>query len=171
MLFKVSNCFARCIEPNDGYALQALCEQCTDYYEFVFGLPPGPAEAQSLFTALPEGKDYTDKQLIGFYEEGQGQLIGFLDVIRDYSNIGDWTIGLMLLSPQWRGQGLGEKLYHAFSQWAQASGAKQIRLGVVEHNKRAYRFWQRMGFETIERRSPSQMGNKEGVLIVMRRCY
>lgn len=45
--------------------LQGLLEACEDYFELVFGLPVGPAEVQSAFMAVPEGKTYEDKLLLG----------------------------------------------------------------------------------------------------------
>ena len=53
------------IPPEEGPALGALFEQCVDYFELVTGLPPGPGDAQSTFMALPEGKSYDDKFLLG----------------------------------------------------------------------------------------------------------
>jgi ribosomal protein S18 acetylase RimI-like enzyme len=167
-LFGVDDYAVRTLDFDDGEAVQAFCERCADYIELLTGLPPGPAEAQSLFIGLPEGKDYDDKLLMGIFDRSN-HLIGVLDVIRNYPDPGVWHVGLMMLEPERRGQGLGEKLYRAFEGWAAAAGAAHIRLGVVEHNERAYRFWQRMGFETVERRPPERWGSRENVTIVMRK--
>lgn len=96
-------------------------------------------------------------------------IIGVLDVIRDYPASGGWFVGLFLIDPMYRQQGLGRKMYQAFEQWAMRRGARQIGLGVVEQNTRAYDFWQRLGFEEQERRPPKRYGNKENVVIVMKR--
>ncbi len=121
-----------------------------------------------MFVALPQGKSYEDKLLIGVFG-GFDELIGVLDVIRDHPESGEWSLGLMLLDSGWRGRGVGEKTYRAFERWAAESGARRIRLGVVEQNEGGYRFWQRMGFETVDRRPPQRFGNRESVVIVMRR--
>lgn len=158
----------RPLTPDDGDDLQALCERCADYFELISGLPPGPSEAQSLFFGLPEGKGYEDKFVIGVFDT-QGHLVGVLDVIRDYPEAGIWHIGLLLLEPVQRQRGLGTAVYRAFEQWAGASGAQRIRLGVAEQNKAAFRFWHRLGFDMVEKRPPKPWGNKAVVIIVMQK--
>jgi ribosomal protein S18 acetylase RimI-like enzyme len=61
---------------------------------------------------------------------------------------------------------LGEKLYRAFERWTQTRGAKEIRLLVAKQNEAASRFWLRLGFQEMERRSQS-FGAKESVFILM----
>lgn len=48
-------------EPSQMSALQQVIEAAPDYMYRVTGHPPGAAEAQSLFSALPEGKTYEDR--------------------------------------------------------------------------------------------------------------
>ncbi len=186
-LLAIPGYFGRLLEPEDGRALQALLERCADYFELTCGVPPGPAEAQSTFTVLPEGKGYDDKFLIGIFkgsgqggsgqndsshkhsgEKGCGELVGVLDVIRDHPHPAEWCLGLMLLDPCERGRGLGEHLYQAFECWVAEQGGCSVRLGVVEQNERAHRFWLRMGFEPISRKPAQKFGVRESTVIVMR---
>lgn len=51
------------LEKKHADALAEHFDRCTDYFETVFGHPPGPAERQSTFIALPEGKTYEDKSI------------------------------------------------------------------------------------------------------------
>jgi GNAT superfamily N-acetyltransferase len=139
------------LSPTEEPLVQALCERCADYIELVAGLPPSPELARDLHTLLPAGKGYEDKILIGIFA-GPAELVGLLDAVRDYPTQGVWFLGLLLLEPARRGQGLGEKLYRAFEGWAKAS-----------------RFWQRLGFEEIERRPPEVFGAKESIFILMSR--
>jgi ribosomal protein S18 acetylase RimI-like enzyme len=90
-----------------------------------------------------------------------------LDAVRDYPAPGEWFRGLLLVDPTYRQEGVGSKLYQAFEGWAMQRGAQHIGLGVVEQNKRAYVFWQRLDFEEQEKRPPRRYGNKEHVVIVM----
>lgn len=83
VLFSAAGYSIRVLEAKDGPTVQALCERCADYFELVTGLPPGPAEAQSLFIELPEGKGYEDKLLMGIFASS-GDLVGVLAVIGDY---------------------------------------------------------------------------------------
>jgi GNAT superfamily N-acetyltransferase len=147
-------------------ALQALLERSSDYSQLVNGLPPDSSAAYSLLTEAPPGKTPDDKLVIGLSAEGQG-LIGVLDVMRDYPTPGDWWVGLLLLDPAYRGQGLGQRVFRVFKQWARQHGARRISLGVVEQNQNAFRFWRTVGFEPVEKRPARQFGNAEHAVIVM----
>jgi ribosomal protein S18 acetylase RimI-like enzyme len=56
-----------------------------------------------------------------------------------------------------------------FVEYARLSGAHAIMLGVVEDNIRAYKFWNRMGFEFVRETEPRQFGNKVQTVKVMQR--
>lgn len=150
ILFRAKEWHARRLDFSEGDALQALLERCEDYFHLVCGTPPGSSAAQALFTQVPEGKDTGDKILIGIFGS-TGSLVGVLDVIRDYPAPAEWFLGLLLLEPRQRNFGLGGQSYRAFERWATGSGAQHIRLGVVEQNEGAYRFWRRMGFEQMRK--------------------
>jgi ribosomal protein S18 acetylase RimI-like enzyme len=100
---------------------------------------------------------------------GQQELAGVLDAVRDYPAPGDWWLGLLLLAPAQRNQGLGQRVYQAFEHWAGENGARCIYLGVLAENTDAYRFWQKAGFELVERRPAQHFGQVEHVVITMRK--
>lgn len=164
VVMKIGDYVVAHISPDEGDALQAVFEKCTDYFQLVTGLPPGPAEANSTFMVVPEGKGYEDKLLLGIYKARE--LIGCLDVIKDYPQAGTWSLGLMMLIPEYRNRGLGRQVYQGFEGWAAGEGATAIRLGVVEQNAGAYRFWQRLGFATVERKRMT-FGRRENDVLVM----
>jgi GNAT superfamily N-acetyltransferase len=143
-----------------------LLERCADYLDLVAGLPPSPALAHDLFTAVPPEKGYEDKILLGIWAE-PAKLIGLLDAVRDYPAQGTWFLGLLMLEPAQRKQGEGTQIYRAFEQWAKTLGAKEIRLSVAQQNEAALRFWQRLSFLELERKPPEMFGAKESVFIHM----
>jgi GNAT superfamily N-acetyltransferase len=145
-----------------------LLERCADYLDLVAGLPPSPALAHNLFTAVPPEKGYEDKILLGVWAE-PAKLVGLLDVVRDYPTQGVWFLGLLLLEPAQRRQGDGTQIYRAFEQWAKTLGAKEIRLSVAQQNEVALRFWRRLGFTELEHKPPERFGAKESVFILMNR--
>jgi RimJ/RimL family protein N-acetyltransferase len=148
-------------------ALKDHFERCSDYFETVYGHPPGPAERQSTFIALPEGKTYDDKFTFVFLFEDR--LVGDLDLIRDYPEPGEWWLGILLLDPSIRSLGLGADIFARFSSWTAENGARAIRLAVATRNAQALRFWNRLGFAEIDRRHRVKLGVWEDDLIVMRR--
>jgi len=168
ILFQVNDVQARLLVKEDFEDIQTFFDEIADFFNLHYGLSPEPAEAQSLFSALPEGKSYKDKFVIGFFNREE-KLIGILDAIRDYKTDGEWAIGLLALHPNARNRGLGSAVYHAFEEWVIGLGAQQFRLGVAEMNERAYSFWKRLGFEEIGKTSPQKHGNKVYCVVLMRK--
>ncbi len=154
----------------DAPALQALFEKCADYMLLVDGHPAGPDSAAGELQDRPPGKSIEDKFLFGIFN-AQNELVGELDVLRDYPDEGTWWIGLLLLDPAVRSVGIGEKVLEGFVDYARGNGGTAIMLGVVAENKRATRFWTRMGFEWVLDREPQHFGRKTHIVQVMRRSF
>ena len=57
-----------------------------------------------------------------------------------------WLIS-MWVSPEVRGQGVGEALIDAVIEWARVSGARRVLLDVGDHNQPAIALYARKGFE------------------------
>jgi GNAT superfamily N-acetyltransferase len=147
-------------------ALQDLLERCADYNLLVSGEPLRPSAAQNLLTEFPPGRSSDDKVVYGI-SATDGSLVGVLDVMRDYPQDGCWWVGLLLLDPSRRSQGLGQQIYQSFERWAAQFSVKYIFLGVVDENEKAYRFWQQMGFEVVEKQPPRKIGLKDQVINTM----
>ena len=157
------------LTPHDFPALQELWNNCADYVQSVYGRPPEPDEAQSVFEAGPEqGYGQQGKMFYGITPPSGDKLIGVLDVFRNYPHEGMWYIGLLLLSPQTRGSGIGRKVVEAFAEAARAHGASEIQLNVVEQNESAHRFWIECGFIEV-RRWQQHLGARASTFIRMRR--
>jgi GNAT superfamily N-acetyltransferase len=58
----------------------------------------------------------------------------------------------MWVDPEHRGSGLAGELVAAVTSWAASQGRPTVRLHVVEHNERARRCYQRLGFTATGRR-------------------
>lgn len=132
-------------EPAEMAALQAVLEAAPRYFEAVCGGPPGPAEAQSTFTALPPGKSYDDKRVYGLFA-GQA-MIGVADVVRGWNAPDKAIIGLLLLAEGWQRRGIGRVfaalIEQAILAWPEVAA---LRVGVVASNPGALAFWRRLGF-------------------------
>jgi GNAT superfamily N-acetyltransferase len=166
VLFEVPRFDVKQLLQKDNDILLALLQKCSDYIQLVTGSLPTESAAHSLLTDCPEGKSPDDKLVIGFYTEEE-VLVGLLDIIRDYPYQGDWWIGLLLLDPEFRGQGLGECIYASTEKWLKQYGAKKIYLGIVEQNQEAYRFWRKVGFEPVESQPSKTIGKADRIVITM----
>ena len=140
-------------EPAEMAALQSVLEAAPRYFETVTGGPPGPAEAQSTFTALPPGRSYADKRVYGLY--AGDALIGVADVVRGWNSPEKSIIGLLLLAEAWQGRGFGRAfatlVLRAIAEWPEIA---TVRVAVVRSNPGALAFWRQLGFrETGEVRA------------------
>ena len=100
-----------------------------------------------------------------------GQMLAFLDGFRYYPDPATWWIGLLMLDPTVRGQGIGRKLVDGFERYVKLQGGTALMLGVVEENTAALRFWQALGFTHHSTSGPRLFGKKMQVVHVMRRNY
>lgn len=125
--------------------MQRVLENAPSYAQAVTGGPPGPAEAQSLFSALPPDVGYEDKFVWSIVRDGT--TIGCADVIRGWPTSDTALIGLLLIDETHQGQGAGRLGYEAIEarvrQWPQI---KVMRAAVVATNAGVLPFWHRMGF-------------------------
>ncbi|NCB73391.1 MAG: GNAT family N-acetyltransferase [Clostridia bacterium] len=126
-----------------------LCVRCSDYYLLHCGVSPAEREVREILDDLPPNKGYEDKFVLGVLNN-QNKLVGVLDIIRDYVDKGEWTIGLMLLDPLVRGKRLGQTVHSALIDWARGLGAKSFRIGVIEENLNGQAFWKAMGYQKIK---------------------
>jgi len=156
----------RRIEPgtSDLDALQALHLRCADFVEATTGHPPRADEAARLLAVVPDGKVPGDKQVLGLHRDGE--MVGVVDLLRGYPGPTDWYIGLFLLSPEVRGVGLGTSVVDEIVERVIAEGGRTLHLIVLEDNPRAFAFWQRRGFELVDRRV-QDLGTKKNFVFKM----
>jgi GNAT superfamily N-acetyltransferase len=168
ILFSYGKEYAFILGPDDFPALQALLERSADYFYLVEGQPPRPDEATNLAKDCPPGWTTADKLLIGITDQ-ENSLLAVIDGMCGYPKEGIFWIGLMLVDPSKRGRGLGTRILAGFENWAASQGAKQIRLGVVEENVKALRFWQRSGYKLHSKSDPTPMGQKKHVIFRLKK--
>ncbi len=127
-------------------ALQRVLEGAPTYSELVTGHPPGAAEAQSLFTALPPGMTCDSKYLYGFMTDVP-ELVGCADVIRGWPTPSTALIGLLLVDEAHRGHGLGKSGYQEVEakvrRWPEID---VLRVSVLRSSAAVLPFWRRVGF-------------------------
>ncbi len=145
--------------------VQSLCERCSDFSELTEGRPPEACAGNDILFDLPLGKELKDKYVFGVFNE-KDVLIAVIDLVKDYKVIGEWIIGLLMIDPSERGNGLGRKIHELIMNWVSKEKGRKLRIGVVEENYRGYQFWREMGYFEIDR-VKSTYGNKEHTVIVM----
>lgn len=125
--------------------LQQVLEAAPTYAQAVTGSSAGHADAQSIYTMLPEGKSYKDKFVFGVY---QGEsMVGCIDLIRGFPEPRTAHVGLLLIAEPYQAQGIGKAAYRLVESEVRAwSTCHTVRLGVVRTNIAVLPFWEGQGF-------------------------
>ena len=95
--------------------------------------------------------------------EQDGQIIGaaWTRIIPAYGHIDDQTPELAIsVLPNWRGQGIGNKLMHSLFDLLRERGYLQTSLAVQKENP-AVRFYLRLGYKIIEEKIEEYLMVKE----------
>ncbi|HEY4393925.1 MAG TPA: GNAT family N-acetyltransferase [Polyangia bacterium] len=145
-------------------ALQALHLRCADFVEATTGRPPRGDEGERLFVDAPPGKGAGDKQVLGVKREGE--LVGVVELLPGYPGPQDWYVGLLLLSPEVRGAGVGTAVMRDTVERVARAGGRALHLIVREDNPRAVAFWQAQGFALVDRRV-QDLGTKKNLVLKM----
>ena len=155
------------LHARDEPALQVFFEANPEYFDDISGQPPTAADAhEEIHGALPAGWSYTKKWAIGFDDEA-GSIIGMANVVSDLIAERVWHIGLFVVATSLHGSGIAHAMYRALEVWMERNGARWIRLGVVEGNARAERFWHRVGYLELRKRTGIEMGKRVNTVRVM----
>ncbi|HTA21027.1 MAG TPA: GNAT family N-acetyltransferase [Polyangia bacterium] len=149
--------------------LLQLCRSCSDFYALIEGQPPSDETAAELLGPLEDKYARGTRHVWGV--EKDGALIAVAELLEGYPSSHDWYIGLLLIAPEHRRQGLGTQLCAGLVRWMGERSASVVRLVVHQQNAGARAFWDRQGF-IVEREDLKRSGRLEGpVSILARRAW
>lgn len=167
VLFSVGPVRATVLTAADVAALQAFFDANPAYSLAVSGAPPQADEAREEFDALPPpDMPYSGRWLIGFRDETDA-LVAYAGVLSDFLAEGVWHIGIFMVATARHGTGAAQSFCQALEAWMASNGAQWLRLGVVEGNTRAERFWHTLGYREVRKRSGVVMGSRSNTVRVM----
>lgn len=167
VLFRAAGCDAIELTADELPALQAFFDANPLYFESVHGEPPGADAAREVLDdAPPPEMSYSRKFLIGF-QDADSRLVGMAEVVTNLLAVGVWHIGLYIIATARHGNGEARALHDALVHWFSLQGAQWVRLGVVEGNTRAERFWEHCGYAEVRKRHGLVMGKRTNTVRVM----
>jgi RimJ/RimL family protein N-acetyltransferase len=167
LLFRANSLAAHELTPDDLPALQAFFAANPLYFESVNGEPPNAGTAREVFDdAPPPEMSFSRKFLIGLFD-AQGQLVAVAEVVSNLLAFGVWHIGLFVVETSRHGNGDARAIHDAMTHWFSLQGVQWVRLGVVEGNTRAERFWERCGYTETRKRHGLVMGQRTNTVRVM----
>lgn len=153
-------------EPDKMAALQRLIESAPTYAERITGAPPGPADAQSLYSILPPDKSCEDKFVFGLHEGDR--MVGCIDLIRRFPDEATAHIGLLLIAEPDQGRGLGRAAVRLIEDTARGwPECRRLRLAVVRTNETVLPFWTAQGFAPTGEVKPYRYGRVESESVIL----
>lgn len=166
-LFETEGYRAIKLVRSDIPVIQTFLENNPGYFLLAEGHPPTETQAAKEFESeLPEEWPFTEQIAIGFIDASNA-LTAYAFVISDLFAEDVWHLGMFMVSTERHGQGVARQLYTALENWIKASGAKWVRLGVIDGNQRAERFWERNGYVEVRRLDNYVMDNATHTMRVM----
>jgi len=164
-------CQARELRREEVPALQAFFDANPEYFQTVNGRPARPDEAAQEFDELPPAHlGFGRRWMLGLFDArgaaASGELLGLALVLSDFTAPGVWHVALFMLGSALHGRGLGARTYAALEAWMAGQGAQWSRLGVVQGNAKAERFWARQGYLEARQRPGVDTGGRVNTLRV-----
>ena len=148
--------------------LQRLLEQAPRYAQIATLKPVSPSAAADILAALPPGKTYRDKFVLGVFNDYK--LVGCIDLIRGYPSESVAYVGLLLIAEPYEGSGFGaqafERVFDVVASWPTCTA---IKIGVLANNEKAVRFWSKLGFAPTGESKPYQCGRVHTEVLMYQR--
>jgi ribosomal protein S18 acetylase RimI-like enzyme len=143
----------RVLDPvADIGAVLELMQRGADYIRLEDGHGPDAVRAEDFLTALVPGGRADQAVKLGIMQAGR--MVGIIDLGFGYPQEDDAYIGLLLLDPAVRGQGLGVAARSHVEAIARQRGAKRMLVAVLAENPGGQAFWQSQGFVPEKRFEP-----------------
>ena len=159
-LFPVGALHAHALAGDDVPLLQQFFDANPEYYLATHGEPPAPDEAAREFADLPPaGMPFRSNWMIGV-PAADGRLVAMAHGLGDFIAAHVWHIGLFIVASELHGTGTARTLHDQLEAWMRAQGARWIRLGVVQGNAKAERFWHKAGYRQVRERTGMAMGQR-----------
>lgn len=158
---------ARELREDDVPLLQALLEANPEYSLAVNGRLPHPDEAFVEFVEQPPAHLQPGRRWFMGLFDADDTLVGVCVVVENLGAPRVWHLAWLLVATALHGSGVAQAVYEAMEAWARQGGAQWLRLGVVQGNVRAERFWERQGFLQVRTREGMDTGGRLNTIRVM----
>ena len=152
------------VTEDDSDAVLALLERCSDF----FGLSGAPDTAESLrqaMTELPPRCTLEQKHYAVLWKDGAPWMA--LDLVEGYPRPRTVFVGLFVMDPALRRQGVGRAVITALLRAARGAGFDRVRLACLLDNPGGHAFWQAMGFRDL--RQSEVLGDRHDTVWIMER--
>ncbi|MFF4016043.1 GNAT family N-acetyltransferase [Streptomyces sp. NPDC001843] len=150
----------RPLQPEDEAGVSHVLAACDDYLVAATGSTALPADVQSLYYSLPDGADFDQKHLLVLLREDAP--VGLVDAVEGHPEPSTCSVGLFLVVPQARGEGLGTRAAQHLLREAEARGTRRVTATCPQSWAPGITFLERLGF-AVRQPGPQQsatVGNR-----------
>jgi ribosomal protein S18 acetylase RimI-like enzyme len=144
------------VSAQEHLQIQDLIISLKDFFLLCEGLP---GSATHLLNACPPNKKINQDKLVLILQTKTDfpQTIALVDLIRDYPTANIWTIGYLLVHPQYQRQRIGQQWISALCHELGKDGITHLRCVVQAKNTRALQFWLHNGFQFSPQADPNTL--------------
>ncbi|WP_190158212.1 GNAT family N-acetyltransferase [Streptomyces litmocidini] len=150
----------RDLEPADEQDVLALFDAAEDWFTAATGGPAAPGDVQSLYYGLPEGAAFEDKALLVVTVDGR--IVGVIDAVLRHPTAGACSLGLFLVHPAFRRQGLGRLVASALLRELAGQDCTHVAASVAEGWQPGTGFLADLGFSFEAPRIPTNTHRNPG---------
>lgn len=149
----------RSMRPEDEAGVARVLEACDDYFVAATGSPTLPADVQSLYYALPEGAGFEQKRLLVLCDGAT--VVGVVDAVEGHPDASTCSVGLFVLVPELRREGIGTRAAQQLLKKAAARGLRRMTATCPEDWTPGLAFLESLDFEirTPKQKLSSPVGN------------
>lgn len=145
--------------------VQEILNEVPTYMLIAEGLSSDPNAAQAALSALPP--NCSRDQKYNFLVLNHNQAVGFVDVLKDYPNVGTLNLGLLAIRESCHKKNIGQSTYQLVEAYAKENlNSVKVRLAFNEHNP-VEGFWKKMGFLRTGESKTYKGVQKESLVFVM----
>lgn len=131
-------------------------------YFWLMNDEPTHATVKNAFQLLPSGFPRERKKFLLIYEGPVAVAVS--DLLIGFPEKDTLMIGFLLVGP--KGRGHGTRIVEEIMQRFAAAEINKVRIGVLEENLRAFRFWKQSGFVVKEKKMTAVDSKQEAVIVM-----
>ena len=154
----------RPVGEDDFDAVLAMLERCSDFFD-LSGVPITAELLRQDMAELPPRCAPGQKHYMALWKDGAPWMV--LDLVEGYPRPKTLFVGLFVMDPALRRQGVGRAVMTALLKAARGAGFDRARLACLLNNPNGHAFWQAMGFRDL--RQDTLLGEHADPVWIMER--
>ena len=154
----------RPVTEDDFDAVLAMLERCSGFYDLC-GVPITAESLRQDIAEIPPRCTPEQKHFVALWKDGAPWIA--LDLVEGYPRPKTMFVGLFVMDPALRRQGVGRAVMTALLKAARGAGFDRSRLACLQDNHAGHAFWQAVGFRNL--RQSKMQGEWSGSVWLMER--